>query len=259
MILIVIAGDASYRLTVADSLVPKGFPEYAAVEIGESIDAASTDKNQQFILASLLALGIITEDFFLGEDVHAFAFIGAVAVVLHHGLGHFHVVQPGFYRRHFFQAGGVEHGAQKGVEHACRAAAENDVFRRYMRALLLAQVGGQLFARPGVAAVGHVAKGERFTRMLGKGGQALGHSGRSGQVGIAEAEVAHGVVAVFLAQFDAGLKHAPDPRCIFQIPRNTVCKNGHILLPLVVVFDLTIGYASKSRIKQLSFGGPDAF
>ena len=133
---------------------------------------------------------------------------------------------------HFFA--GVEHGAQKGVEHACRAAAENDVFRRYMRALLLAQVGGQLFARPGVAAVGHVAKGERFTRMLGKGGQALGHSGRSGQVGVAEAEVIDLVRAITGLKLSPGFEHAAYPGCVFKIAGNAVGKNRHKRLPVLL-------------------------
>jgi hypothetical protein len=51
-------------------------------------------------------------------------FIGAVAVVLHHGFSHFYVMQPGFYRRHFFQAGRVEHRAHRA---AIRMPANDDV------------------------------------------------------------------------------------------------------------------------------------
>jgi len=61
MILIVISGDNNYRLTVADSLVPGNFPEHVAVEVGETIDADSADANQQFVLAVLLSIGVITE------------------------------------------------------------------------------------------------------------------------------------------------------------------------------------------------------
>ena len=68
MILIVISGDNNYRLTVADSLVPGNFPEHVAVEVGETIDADSADTNQQFVLAVLLSIGVITEEAFLGDD-----------------------------------------------------------------------------------------------------------------------------------------------------------------------------------------------
>ena len=95
--------------------------------------------------------------------------------------------------------------------------------------------------------------------MFGERTQTVHNGGGGWQVGVAQAEVIHIVRAKTGLELASGLEHAADPRRVFQIPRNAVCKNGHILLPLVVVFDLTIGYASKSRIKQLSFGGPDAF
>ncbi|CAI8774316.1 conserved hypothetical protein [Pseudomonas sp. IT-P260] len=64
------------------------------------------------------------DDVLLGEDRHAFFFVGAVAVVMHHGLRHFRMTQPGFDCRHFFQAVRIEHcphGAAIGV------AANDDV------------------------------------------------------------------------------------------------------------------------------------
>ena len=73
------------------------------------------------VRAQMLQLG---DHILFGEDVHAFAFVRAVAVLLHHGLGHFGMTQPGFDRRHLFQAVRIEyraHGAAVGV------AANDDV------------------------------------------------------------------------------------------------------------------------------------
>ncbi|CAI8737647.1 conserved hypothetical protein [Pseudomonas sp. IT-347P] len=85
------------------------------------------------------------DDVFLGEDRHAFFFVGAMTVVMHHGFRDFGVAQPGFDCRHLFQAVRVEyrtHGAAIGV------AANDDV--------LHAQRQHRVFDRGGHAAV-HLA------------------------------------------------------------------------------------------------------
>src|SRR5690606_4935634 len=46
---------------------------------------------------------------FLGEDAEG-SVIGAATVFLDHDLGHFRMLQPGFYRGHAFQLGGLQHG-----------------------------------------------------------------------------------------------------------------------------------------------------
>ena len=53
----------------------------------------------------------LSDHILFGEDVHAFAFARAVAVLLHHGFGHFSMTQPGFDRGHFFQTVRVKHSA----------------------------------------------------------------------------------------------------------------------------------------------------
>ena len=48
------------------------------------------------------------DDILFGEDVHGLVFVGAVAVVMHHGFRDFRMPQPGFDRGHLFQAVGIE-------------------------------------------------------------------------------------------------------------------------------------------------------
>ena len=72
---------------------------------------------------------------------------------------------------------GIDDGAQEGIEAAGGTAGEQHVIGLQGHALLLAQMGGQLFARPGETGIGHVAESERFTGMFGKTAQALAHGG----------------------------------------------------------------------------------
>ena len=92
--------------------------------------------------------------------------------------------------------------------------------------LLVAQPCGQLFASPAESAVGHVAENAGFGQTGGKGAHGAGRFGGRSEVGIAEAEVAHGVVAVFLAQLDAGFKHPPDHGSLRKILLHGGAENG---------------------------------
>ena len=77
--------------------------------------------------------------------------------------------------------------------------------------LLGAEVGGQLFAQPGKAAVGHIAEGKGLARVLGEIAQPFSHGGRGGQVGIAQAEIVDIFRAEARLELAAGFEHAADP------------------------------------------------
>ena len=93
----------------------------------------------------------------------------------------FHKV--GCKAQHFFA--GIDECAQKGVEHTSSAAAQQHIIGGEVYALLLAEVGGQFFARPDKAAVGHVAKSKRFASVFCEGTQTVHNGGGGWQVGVA--------------------------------------------------------------------------
>ncbi len=86
-------------------------------------------------------------------------------------------------------------------------------------------MGGQFLAQPGKAAIGHVAEGKGLVRVRGEVAQPLGHGGRRGQIGIAQAEIIDIFRAEARLELAAGLEHAADPRSVAQIPGHAVGKN----------------------------------
>ena len=123
--------------------------------------------------AQVLQLG---DDVFFGQHRHALAFVGAVAVVMDHGLGDLGVTQPGLDRRHLFQAVGVEHGTHGA---AVRMPAHDDV--------LYAKGEHRVFDSRGNTAV-HLAVGRHHVTDVtgheqvawGALGDQLGHDARVG-------------------------------------------------------------------------------
>ncbi|KAF1030978.1 MAG: hypothetical protein GAK37_00990 [Pseudomonas sp.] len=125
------------------------------------------------VRAQVLQLG---DHVFFGQQRHALAFAGAIAVVLDHGAGHFGMAQPGFDRGHFFQALGVEHcthGAAIGM------AAHDDVLHAKGQHGVLDGRGHTAVHLPvGRHHVAHVAGHEQVAR--GALGDQLGHDARVG-------------------------------------------------------------------------------
>ena len=112
---------------------------------------------------------------------------------------------------------GFEHSVEEGVHGTGRAAGQDDMGGGDSHALLGRKPFGHLFAGPGKTAVGHIAEDAGGVEAFGKGGHGAGGFGRRGKVGVAEAEVAYGISAVFLAQFDTGLEHTADHRALRDI------------------------------------------
>ena len=112
---------------------------------------------------------------------------------------------------------GGEHGAEKDVDAAGRAAGEQQVARGHGHALLLGQMLGQGGAHLGVAGVRHVAQGEGLIHLAGQFGQALADHGRRRQVRVAEREVADRVFAELFLKLQALLENLANPGPARQI------------------------------------------
>jgi hypothetical protein len=122
---------------------------------------------------------------------------------------------------------GLDDRAEEGVDGPCRAAGEDQAVRGDADALFQGHVLGQGLAHGRVAEVGHVAEGERLGGFLGNVVQALAHAGGRWQIRVAQAEVAHLVLAEFLLQLDARLEHAADPGRAFHVAFDLTGENLH--------------------------------
>ena len=112
---------------------------------------------------------------------------------------------------------GREDGAEEGVETAGGADRQNQMLLADGDALLFRQIFRKCLADIIIACIGHIAETGRLVGVDGHLLDAVDDGFWRREIGIAEGEVANGLFAVFLLQFDARLEHAANPRGVFLV------------------------------------------
>lgn len=57
-----------YKIEVASHKVPVGFPEYAAIDLQDSVDISQLDQKQMFMCSVLLSAGVLSQQMLIGDD-----------------------------------------------------------------------------------------------------------------------------------------------------------------------------------------------